>query len=89
VTDVASLNPDGTIATIVINQTATPQQFVLRTDGNQIWAMLGPKAAATFVWHAGPGASMPLRSLRRCEPAAASLRTPQRSGHFCKTEPGG
>ena len=57
VTDVAFLNPDGTIAAIVINQAATRQEFVLRSEGNQIWATLEPKTAATFVWRAGLGQS--------------------------------
>jgi O-glycosyl hydrolase len=57
VTDVAFVNPDGTIATVVINQTATLQEFALRSEANQIWAALDAKTAATFVWRAGLGKS--------------------------------
>jgi hypothetical protein len=57
VTDVAFQNPDGTIATVVINQTSTVQEFVLRSEGNQIWAALDAKTATTLVWRAGLGNS--------------------------------
>jgi glucosylceramidase len=57
VTDVAFLNPDGTVATVVINQTPTPQEFVLLSEGRQIWATLEAKTAATFLWRAGLGES--------------------------------
>jgi glucosylceramidase len=57
VTDVAFVNPDGTIAAVVINQTDEPQTFALRSEGNQIWAQLDGKTAATYVWHIGLGPS--------------------------------
>ena len=57
VTDVAFLNPDGTIVTVVINQTSAIQEFVLRSEGNQIWATLEPKTAASYVWRSGLGRS--------------------------------
>jgi glucosylceramidase len=55
VTSVAFLNTDKSIATVVINQTATTQQFVLASEGNQIWSQLPAKTAATYVWTAGLG----------------------------------
>jgi glucosylceramidase len=57
VTDVSFLNPDGTLVTVVINQTANPQQFVLRDGANQIWAALEPKTAASYLWASGLGPS--------------------------------
>jgi glucosylceramidase len=57
VTDVAFLNSDGTVATVIINQTGDAQEFVLRSEGNQIWASLEPKTAATIVWRSGLGQS--------------------------------
>jgi glucosylceramidase len=57
VTDVAFLDPDGTIATVVINQTAVPQELALRSEGNQIWVRLDARTAATFVWRSGLGTS--------------------------------
>jgi glucosylceramidase len=57
VTNVAFLNPDGTIAVVVINQTTSLQQFALLSEGNQIWAALDGKTAATYVWRSGLGTS--------------------------------
>jgi glucosylceramidase len=57
VTDVAFRNPDGTIAIVVMNQTARAQDFVLVEEGNQIWASIDAKTAATFVWRQGLGKS--------------------------------
>jgi len=54
VTDVAFVNPDGTIATVVINQTTTPQAFVLRAQGLEVSASLEGKTAATYVWQSTP-----------------------------------
>jgi glucosylceramidase len=57
VTSVAFLNPDNTIAVVVINQTAATQPFVLASEGNQIWSQLPAKTAATYVWTQGLGKS--------------------------------
>lgn len=57
VTNVAFLNPDGTVLTVVANQTTTTQQFVLLSEGNQIWAALEGKTAASYVWMSGQGKS--------------------------------
>jgi glucosylceramidase len=57
VTNVAFLNPDGTIVVVVANQTAASQQFALLSEGNQVWAQIPAKTAATYVWHVGLGAS--------------------------------
>jgi glucosylceramidase len=51
VTDVAFVNPDGTIAVIVINQTDAPQAFALRSEGNQLVTSIDPTTAATLLWH--------------------------------------
>jgi glucosylceramidase len=58
VTDVAFRNPDGTIAVVIMNQTAGKQDFVLASGGNQIWASIDAKTAATFVWRDGLGQSI-------------------------------
>jgi glucosylceramidase len=57
VTNVAFRNPDGTIAAVVINQTATVQPFALLSEGNQIWATLDAKTAGAIVWRQGLGKS--------------------------------
>ena len=57
VTDVAFLNPDNTVVTVVINQTATPQPFALLSEGNQIQGTLDAKSAASVLWLSGQGAS--------------------------------
>ena len=56
-TDVAFLNPDGTILTVVADQTSTTQQFVLLSEGNQIWAALDGNTAASYLWMSGQGRS--------------------------------
>jgi glucosylceramidase len=65
VTDVAFRNTDGTIAVVVMNQTAIRQEFVLESAGNQIWTALNARSAATFVWHdgLGPSGSPPQRPM--------------------------
>ncbi|GHH84024.1 glucosylceramidase [Streptomyces sulfonofaciens] len=50
VTNVAFLNPDGTVATVVINQTDADQDFTLRSEGRQITATLPAKTTGTYVW---------------------------------------
>jgi glucosylceramidase len=55
VTSVAFLNPDNSVVTVVMNQSATTQQFVLASEGNQIWSQLPAKTAATYVWSKGLG----------------------------------
>ena len=57
VTTVAFLNPDNSIATVVMNQTTTDQTFALVSEGNQIWSKVPAKTAATYVWSAGLGKS--------------------------------
>jgi glucosylceramidase len=57
VTSVAFLNPDSSIATVVMNQTMTAQAFAIASEGNQIWTTLPAKTAATYVWGAGLGKS--------------------------------
>ncbi len=62
VTDVAFRNPDGTVVTVVINQTALPQTFIVRSERNQLWTTLAAKTAASYVWRAGlpPSTRAPL-----------------------------
>jgi glucosylceramidase len=50
VTNVAFLNPDNTIVTVVINQTATSQQFKILTQNGQIVATIPAKSVATYKW---------------------------------------
>jgi glucosylceramidase len=57
VTNVAFLNPDGIIAVVVANQSTQAQPFALLSEGNQIWASIPAKTAATYVWHSGLGKS--------------------------------
>lgn len=50
VTTVAFLNPDGTVATVVINQSTSPQDFTLRSGQQQLIDTLPAKTAGTYVW---------------------------------------
>ncbi|WP_322725123.1 carbohydrate-binding protein [Streptomyces spongiae] len=50
ITTVAFLNPDGTIATVVVNQTSSAQQFTLRSGQQQLIDAIPPKTAGTYVW---------------------------------------
>ncbi|MBT2555533.1 carbohydrate-binding protein [Arthrobacter sp. ISL-5] len=50
VTTVAFLNPDGTVATIVVNGTSTPQDFTLRGGQQQLIDTLPAKTVGTYVW---------------------------------------
>jgi O-glycosyl hydrolase len=50
VTTVSFLNPDGTIATVVVNQNSTNQSFTLRSQEHQITDTLPAKTVGTYVW---------------------------------------
>ncbi|GHJ37809.1 glycoside hydrolase family 30 beta sandwich domain-containing protein [Streptomyces sp. TS71-3] len=50
VTTVAFLNPDGTVAVIVVNQTGADQDLTLRSEGRQLTATLPAKTVGTYVW---------------------------------------
>jgi glucosylceramidase len=50
VTDVAFVNPDGTIAVIVANQTDTTQDFTLRTPTYELRAALPAHTASAYSW---------------------------------------
>lgn len=50
VTTVAYRNPDGTIATVVVNGTATAQDFTLRSGRRQLTHTLPAKTVGTYVW---------------------------------------
>jgi hypothetical protein len=58
VTTVAFLNPDNTVATVVINQSASAQNFTLRSQGQQLTDTIPAKTADTYVWPA----SLPIGS---------------------------
>ena len=45
----ACVNPDGSVATVVLNRTGHAQRFALRIDGNQAVAELPPRSIATYV----------------------------------------
>ncbi|WP_333768657.1 RICIN domain-containing protein, partial [Streptomyces sp. IBSBF 2435] len=53
-TNVAFLNPDGTLVTVVVNQTGSPQPFTLRVGDQQFAATLPAKTVGTYLW---PGAN--------------------------------
>jgi glucosylceramidase len=50
VTTVAFLNPDGTVATVVVNQSSSAQDFTLRGGGQQLIDSLPAKTVGTYVW---------------------------------------
>lgn len=50
VTNVAFKNPDGTIATVVINQTKTAQVFKMMYNGVEIPASIPAGTVATYMW---------------------------------------
>ncbi|MFF7791282.1 carbohydrate-binding protein [Streptomyces sp. NPDC007991] len=50
VTTVAFKNPDGTIATVVVNQTSDAQEFTLRSGDQQLIDSIPAKTAGTYVW---------------------------------------
>ncbi|WP_225409468.1 glycoside hydrolase family 30 beta sandwich domain-containing protein [Stigmatella hybrida] len=56
VTNVSFLNPDNTVVSVVINQTAASQRFKLSSDGWELLATLPAKTVGTYVWtrEAGP-----------------------------------
>ncbi|MFG3336553.1 RICIN domain-containing protein [Streptomyces tendae] len=54
VTNVAFLNPDGSLVTVVVNQTGSDQRFTLRAGTQQITSTLPAKTVGTYVWPA-PG----------------------------------
>ena len=45
----AFLNPDGVVATVVMNRTAARMRFVLRCDGSSVVAELPPRSIATLL----------------------------------------
>jgi glucosylceramidase len=50
VTDVAFRNPDGTLVTVVVNQTSASQAFTLRVGTQQIQSTLPAKTVGTYLW---------------------------------------
>ncbi|WP_433894342.1 RICIN domain-containing protein [Streptomyces sp. CA-111067] len=54
VTNVAFMNPDGTLVTVVVNQTGSDQPFTLRAGSQQISSTLPAKTVGTYLW---PGAT--------------------------------
>ncbi|MDC0707186.1 glycoside hydrolase family 30 beta sandwich domain-containing protein [Stigmatella sp. ncwal1] len=50
VTNVSFLNPDNTVVSVVINQTAASQRFKLSSDGWELLATLPAKTVGTYTW---------------------------------------
>lgn len=50
VTNAAFLNPGGTVAMVVVNQTGQPQPFRVLAQGKQFAATLPDKTVATYCW---------------------------------------
>ncbi|MET0405481.1 MAG: glycoside hydrolase family 30 beta sandwich domain-containing protein [Cystobacter sp.] len=50
VTHVSFLNPDNTLVSVVINQTASSQRFKLDAEGWELLATLPAKTVGTYVW---------------------------------------
>ncbi|MDP5275220.1 glycoside hydrolase family 30 beta sandwich domain-containing protein [Chengkuizengella sp. 2205SS18-9] len=50
VTNVSFLNPDGTIVSIVINQTDTDQTFKILSEENELLATIPAKTVGTYTW---------------------------------------
>ncbi|GAA2333670.1 ricin-type beta-trefoil lectin domain protein [Dactylosporangium salmoneum] len=50
VTNVAFQNPDGTLVTVVVNQTAASQPFTLRVGNQQVSSTLPAKTVGTYLW---------------------------------------
>ncbi|GIE85403.1 ricin-type beta-trefoil lectin domain protein [Actinoplanes regularis] len=63
VTDVAFVNPDNSLVTVVVNQTASNQTFTLRAGSRQFTSTLPAKTTGTYVWAgAGDAGTSPSRS---------------------------
>jgi glucosylceramidase len=63
VTDVSFVNPDNSLVTVVVNQTAGNQTFTLRAGGRQFTSTLPAKTTGTYVWSgAGDAGSVPSRT---------------------------
>ncbi|WP_433366990.1 ricin-type beta-trefoil lectin domain protein [Actinoplanes sp. CA-142083] len=63
VTDVAFVNPDNSLVTVVVNQTSANQSFTLRAGARQFTATLPAKTTGTYVWAgAGDAGSGPSRT---------------------------
>jgi O-glycosyl hydrolase len=58
VTNVAFLNPDGTLVTVVVNQTNANQAFTLRVGTSQIASTLPARTVGTYLW-AGANSGTP------------------------------
>jgi glucosylceramidase len=58
VTNVAFVNPDNSLVTVVVNQTAGNQTVTLRAGAQQVTGTLPAKTVATYVW-AGAGTNVP------------------------------
>lgn len=50
VTNVSFLNPDNTVVSVVVNQTASNQTFKLACDGQELLATLPAKTVGTYKW---------------------------------------
>lgn len=52
-TNVAFLNPDGSIVMVVMNNSSSAQDFKVVSEGNQFIAQLPAKTVGTYVWQSG------------------------------------
>jgi glucosylceramidase len=50
VTNVSFLNPDNTIVSVIINQTASSQTFKLASEGQELLATIPAKTVGTYKW---------------------------------------
>jgi glucosylceramidase len=63
VTDVAFVNPDNSLVTVAVNQTAASQTVTLRAGARQFTSTLPARTTATYVWPgAGDAGSGPSRT---------------------------
>ena len=63
VTDVAFVNPDNSLVTVVVNQTSANQTFTVRAGTRQFTATVPAKTTGTYVWAgAGDAGSGPSRT---------------------------
>ncbi|MFF7792820.1 carbohydrate-binding protein [Streptomyces sp. NPDC007991] len=70
VTTVAFRNPDGAIATVVINGTSEGQEFTLRSGKQQLIDALPPKTVGTYVWTPSSTSATPVDAYGRIQAEA-------------------
>ncbi|MFE4712239.1 glycoside hydrolase family 30 beta sandwich domain-containing protein [Paenibacillus sp. NPDC056722] len=76
VTNVAFLNPDNSIVTVVINQTSSAKSFKILSEGQQLLGTLPAKTVGTYIWTRGGGGgtgSVPIGSTIALQSMANNL----------------